>query len=211
MWDAALMVSKSHSLTNNGFFSVGSVIHETETSSEGSVASNFRTMNPTESGAGIAETYLDVSRAVAGTTTVSAIVERPGSSILLSQDIRVVGPTSATGLLMNLAPNDLDCGKAILVSVFAVDSLGQPAVDGTTVYLICENGARFEDLRPEADGIRTDVVLVNGTAGITLITDPLAPGTHSVRAYVQAPDANGNLRPSVATGCQYTTTLPGTR
>jgi hypothetical protein len=153
-------------------------------------------MNPLEREAGMAEAFLDLSgtRARAGRANVSAIVERQGASILLRATVEVVGPTAVNGLDLTLLPAHVEVGESIHATVAATDSNGVPVVDGTVVYLTCEHGGSFFDLRPGADGAHTDVVTTNGTA--STVIEATAVGIHRVTAHVLVPDPNGELRPS---------------
>ena len=196
-------------LTDNGTFATGTMF-ETITSSSGARAPYFLAMNPRQSDAGIAEAYLDVSapRGRPGVARITAIVERPGSSILLETTVAVIGPTSTTGLALNVLPDEIECGETVRVEVAAIDALGAPVVDGTVIYLSCDDGARFVDLRAGSDGIHTDVATDRGAASALLATDPMRPGVHTVIAHVMAPDPNGQPRPSAVTSKTYMSNRP---
>ena len=84
---------------------------------------------------------LDCSKGTPGTATITAIVQRPGSDIVLSQDVTVVGPTALTGLTLTLNPSDLECGNTILAVANAVDSLGQPVSDNTLIYFTTDTSS----------------------------------------------------------------------
>ena len=113
----------------------------TWTDTGGTSDSNYLANNPLEHNAGTAEATLNCTKGTPGTATVTAIVQRPGSDIVLSQDVTVVGPTALTGLTLTLNPNDLECGNTILAVANAVDSLGQPVSDNTLIYFTTDTSS----------------------------------------------------------------------
>ena len=182
--------------TNNCKFSSASDISPagggttvtTWTDTDSSSDTNYLANNPLEHAAGTAEATLDCSKGTPGTATITAIVQRPGSDIVLSQDVTVVGPTALTGLTLTLNPSDLECGNTILAVANAVDSLGQPVSDNTLIYFTTDTSSGVVGGYEGAQGgIQTKA----GEAQVLIATDPGNPGTHTVIAY--ALDASGNI------------------
>ncbi len=160
----------------------------TWTDTAGTSDSNYLANNPLEHAAGTAEATLNCTKGTPGTATITAIVQRPGSDIVLSQDVTVVGPTALTGLTLTLNPNDLECGNTILAVANAVDSLGQPVSDNTLVYFTTDTSSGISGgLEGAQGGIQTK----SGEAQVLIATDPGNPGTHTVIAY--ALDASDNI------------------
>jgi hypothetical protein len=152
----------------------------TYTDSDTTSDDNFLVNNPLQVSAGTAEAVLDCSKGKAGTATVTAIVQRPGSDIVLKQTYTVVGQTSATGLTLTLTPDDLECGETILAVATAVDSLGQKVSDGTPIHFTTDTSS---GILGGDEGAQGGVYSVGGEASVLIATDPGNAGTHTVIAY----------------------------
>ncbi len=160
----------------------------TWTDTDSTSDTNYLTNNPLEHNAGTAEATLNCTKGTPGTATVTAIVQRPGSDIVLSQDVTVVGPTALTGLTLTLNPNDLECGNTILAVANAVDSLGQPVSDNTLIYFTTDTSSGVVG---GYEGAQGGIQTKSGEAQVLIATDPGNPGTHTVIAY--ALDASDNI------------------
>jgi hypothetical protein len=158
---------------------------------------NFITDNPLQSYAGTAEVVLDCSHGSAGVANIKAIVDRPGSDIVLTDEVTVVGSTSVTGLTLALVPNDLECGNTILATATAVDSLGQAVSDGTLIYFTTDTSSGIVG---GYEGAQGGIGTNGGEASVYIATDPSNPGTHTVIAYA----LNGNDDIIAQTSTTYT-------
>jgi hypothetical protein len=154
----------------------------TYTDSDTSSDTNYLANNPLQYSAGTAEAVLNCtsSSTTPGTASITAIVDRPGSDIVLSTTVTVVGQTSATGLKLSLTPDDLECGETILAVAEAVDSLGQPVSNGTVIYFTTDTSS---GVLGGAEGAQGGVYTVDGEASVLIATDPSKPGIHTVIAY----------------------------
>jgi hypothetical protein len=157
----------------------GTSVHTTS-DSDSTADDNFLSDNPLEAYAGTAEVSLDCATGTPGTATVTAIVERPGSDITLTQDVTVVGPTGATGLTLTLTPDELECGETLLASVTAVDANGAPVSDGSKIYFTTDTTSGVVG---GVEGAQGGISTVDGEASVLIATDPSNPGTHTVIAY----------------------------
>jgi hypothetical protein len=164
---------------------------DTDTSSD----TNFIANNPLEFSAGTAEVLLDctTSAGKAGVANITAIVQRPGSDIVLKTTVTVVGPTSATGLTLTLTPDDVECGETILATATAVDSLGQPVSAGTSIYFTTDTSSGVVGGYEGAQGYAASD---EGEASVLIATDPGNPGIHTVIAYTM--DSDGRVLAQVS-------------
>ena len=160
---------------------------------------NFVTNNPLEVSAGTAEAVLNCTTPAgkAGTANITAIVDRPGSDIVLKSKITVVGPTAVTGLTLTLTPDDLECGETLLAVAEAVDSSGAAVSDGTVVYFTTDTSSGVVG---GDEGAQGGVYTEGGTADVLIATDPGNPGVHTVIAYV----INSAGTPKAQTSATYT-------
>jgi hypothetical protein len=158
----------------------GGTTVETTSDTEGTSDDNFVTDNPLQSYAGTAEVNLDCSKGSAGVAHVKAVVERPGSDIVLDTEVTVVGPASATGLTLTLTPDDLECGETILATANAVDSLGAAVSNGTKIHFTTDTSSGIVG---GSEGAQGGVATAGGEASVLIATDPSNPGVHTVIAY----------------------------
>jgi hypothetical protein len=156
---------------------------------------NFVSDNPLEKDAGTAEVELDCTKASGkpGVANITAIVQRPGSDIVLKTTVTVVGPTSATGLTLTLTPDDVECGETILATATAVDALGQPVSAGTSIYFTTDTSSGVVGGEEGAQGYAASD---EGEASVLIATDPGNPGIHTVIAYTM--DSNGRVLAQVS-------------
>jgi hypothetical protein len=166
------------------------------TDTDSTLDDNFLADNPLEHAAGTAEVSLDCATGTPGTAHVTAIVERPGSDLVLKQDIKVVGPTSVSGLGLTLTPVSLQCGETIQAKATAVDATGTPVSDGTPILFTTDTSSGVVG---GTEGAQGAVSTVGGMATALIATDPGNPGIHTVIAYVMGPAGV----PSVQVSEQY--------
>ena len=161
---------------------------------------SFLADNPLQTQAGTAEAWLDCDgplnvygpgglghfspvAGTPGTAHITAIVTRPGSNIVLSSSVNVVGPTSVNGLTLSLSATSLQCGNPVTATAKAVDINGAAVSDGTPIWFTTDtgNGVVGGTL---AGGAQGGVPSVGGAASVNIATDSGNPGTHTVIAYV---------------------------
>jgi hypothetical protein len=163
-------------------------ISDTDSTSD----TNFLTNNTLEHSAGTAEAVLNctTSAGKAGTANITAIVQRPGSDIVLKSTITVVGPTAVNGLTLTLTPDaDFECGDTIKAVIEAVDANGKPVSDGTPIYVVTDTSSGVAGGPVNADG---GFLSTGGKVEVLIATDPGNPGIHTVIAYVT------NVAPTVS-------------
>ena len=150
--------------------------------------SNFLANNPLQTVAGTAEAMLNCNKGAPGTVTVRAIVTRPGADINLTQDVKLVGPTSSTGLGLTLSDSSLECGEILTADATAVDVNGQPVSNGTTIYFTTDTSTGIVNGKEGGQGSN---ITVNGKTSVTVAMAPNDPGVHTLIAYTR--DASGAL------------------
>jgi hypothetical protein len=146
---------------------------------------NFITNNPLEAGqAGTAEVVLECLNAVPGVANITAIVQRPGANIVLTQQVTVIGPVALNGLTLTLTPTTLVCGNVVNATVNAVDANNRPVSPGTRIWFTSDTTSGLVGggilSAGGAQGVST---IVGGTATVHIATDPSKPGTHTVIAH----------------------------
>jgi hypothetical protein len=144
---------------------------------------DFLLNNPLEHAAGTAEVMLDCTLpgSTPGVANITAIVARPGSDIVLSVDVAVVGPTAVSGLTVTLDPDEVECGEVIKATAKAVDSTGAPVSPGTEVLFTTDTSSGIVG---GAEGAQGGLTTVSGEVSVLIATDPGNPGIHTVIAYV---------------------------
>jgi hypothetical protein len=152
------------------------------TDSDESADLNYLANNPAQWSAGTAEITLNCSKGSLGPADVVAIVERPGSDIILTTTITVVGPTSATGLTLTLTPDDFECGETLLATANAVDSDGVTVSNGTLIYFTTDTSSGIVG---GSEGAQGGVATASGEASVLIATDPSNTGIHTVIAYTE--------------------------
>ena len=73
--------------------------------------------------------------ASAGAATVMATIDKPGSDIILTTTVTVVGPQASLTVDAGSMMENLTCGEVVTLTINVVDSAGQPVADGTVVNL----------------------------------------------------------------------------
>jgi hypothetical protein len=159
------------------------------TDSDSQADANFLANNPLQDPeAGTAEAMLECAEGTAGPVNVRAIVQRPGSDIVLDLQIVLVGPTAANGLVLMLTPAELECGETLIAEAAAVDANGQPVSDGTRIYFTTDTSSGIINGKEGGQGSNTTI---GGKTKATVAISPDDPGVHTVIAYVL--DKNGAL------------------
>jgi hypothetical protein len=177
-------------------------VAETYTDTDSSSDLNYLANNPAQFSAGTAELTLNCSSGSLGAANVTAVVERPGSDIVLHTTVTVVGPTSATGLTLELTPEDFECGETLLATVNAVDADGQPVSDGTLIWFTTDTSSGVVG---GSEGAQGGVATDDGAASVLIATDPGNPGIHTVIAY----STKGNATAEVVAQASATYTCDG--
>jgi hypothetical protein len=148
---------------------------------------DFLRDNPLEHSAGTAEAVLDCDgpgpRGNPGVANITAVVDRPGTDVVLKTTVTVVGPTASAGLTLTLEPDEIECGEAILATARAIDDKGAPVSNGTPIFFTIDKDAGVIAGGQGAQG--AGVYSLNGEASVLIATDAGSPGTHSVIAYVR--------------------------
>lgn len=180
----------------------GGVAVETTTDTDTSSDNNFIANNPAQFSAGTAEVDLDCSDGDLGSANVTAVVERPGSNIVLHTTITVVGSTAGTGLTLELTPEDFECGETLLATATAVDADGQPVSDGTLIYFTTDTSSGIVG---GSEGAQGGVATDDGVSSVLIATDPSNPGIHTVIAYA----TKGNVEGQVIAQASATYTCEG--
>jgi hypothetical protein len=161
----------------------------------------FLADNPLEHAAGTAEVILNCDgpgpRGNPGVANITAVVDRPGSDIVLKTTVTVVGPTSATGLTLTLTPDDVECGETILATAKAVDAQGAAVSNGTWIFFTTDTSSGVVG---GAEGAQGSAQTVAGEASVLIATDPGNSGIHTVIAYV----VNAAGVPSAQVSATYT-------
>jgi hypothetical protein len=178
------------------------VAAETYTDSDTTSDTNYLANNPAQFSAGTAEITLECKSGSLGAANVTAVVERPGSDIVLHTTVTVVGPTSATGLTLELTPEDFECGETLLATVNAVDADGQPVSDGTLIWFTTDTSSGVVG---GSEGAQGGVATDDGAASVLIATDPGNPGIHTVIAY----STKGNATAEVVAQASATYTCEG--
>jgi hypothetical protein len=164
---------------------------------------NFLADNPLQTQAGTAEAVLDCTgtKGTPGTAHITAVVNRPGQDIVLSQEVKVVGPTAVNGLTLTLSSASVVCGNPITATAKAVDGQGVAVSEGTPIWFTTDTSSGVVGGNEGAQG---GVPTVGGSASVIIATDPGNPGTHTVIAYVI--NAAGGV--AVQTSATYSCTVP---
>ena len=171
----------------------------TLTDSDTTSDTNFLADNPLEHDAGTAEALLNCTLpgSTPGVAHITAIVERPGTDIVLKVDVTVVGPVAAAGLSLTLTPDDIECGETIKATAKAVDANGAPVSPGTLVQFTTDTSSGVVGGIEGAQGANTTI---GGEASVLIATDPGNDGVHTVIAYV----INAAGTPSAQASATYT-------
>jgi hypothetical protein len=175
---------------------------------------NFVTDNPLQTQAGTAEAVLDCSgsKGTPGTAHITAVVNRPGSDVVLTVDVKVVGPTASNGLVLSLSSTNVSCGQPITATAKAVDAQGLPVSDGTLIRFTTDTSSGVVG---GSEGAQGGVPSVGGSASVIIATDPGNPGPHTVVAYVINAAGGVAVQTSATYQCSgppapATVTSPGT-
>jgi hypothetical protein len=173
----------------------------TATDSDTDSDANFLLNNPLQHSAGTAEALLNctVSGSTAGIAHITAVVDRPGSDIVLKIDVTVVGPTAATGLTLTLTPDELDCGETLKATAKAVDANGAPVSNGTVVLFTTDTSSGVVGGTEGAQGSATTI---GGEASVLIATDPGNDGTHTVIAFVMNAAGTPSAQASATYECE---------
>ena len=130
----------------------------------------------------------DPTTATPGPATVTAIVEKSGSDIVISTVVTVVGPPVANGLTVVASPEDgLICGEKATIIITVVDAIGQNVSDHTRVEVITNFGGVLAAPGAVAGALglvtplsSTVVETFAGTAEVFLITSDTHVGNYEV-------------------------------
>ena len=161
---------------------------------------NYVADNPLALAAGTAEVVLNcATNATPGVANITAVVQRPGSDIVLETEVNVVGQVASNGLTLNLTPEDVECGETILASVTAVDSEGNPVSDGTTIYFTTDTSSGVQG---GVEGAQGSAQTVDGEASVLIATDPSNGGVHTVIAYTMNAAGTPNAQVSETYTCE---------
>jgi hypothetical protein len=162
---------------------------------------DFLANNPLQLNAGTAEALLNcmLPGSSAGVAHITAVVQRPGSDIVLEVDVAVVGPTAATGLSLMLSPDELDCGETLKATAKAVDANGNPVSNGTVVHFTTDTSSGVVGGQEGAQGQATTIA---GVAEVLIATDPGNPGTHTVIAFVMNNAGTPSAQASATYECE---------
>jgi hypothetical protein len=151
------------------------------TDSDSQADANFLANNPLQDPeAGTAEVMLDCSAGTPGPVNVRAIVQRPGSDIVLDLPITLVGPTAANGLAIMLTPAKLECGETLIAEAAAVDANNHPVSDGTRIFFTTDTSSGIINGSEGGQGSNTTI---GGKTKVTVAMSPDDPGIHTVIAY----------------------------
>ena len=122
-----------------------------------------------------------------GPANVTAIIERPGSDIVLSVKVNVVGPPAANGLSLVASPLVIICGEKSELTVLVKDAIGQTVSDGTRLEAVTNFGGVLGGTGAVVLGLgqvtplsSTVASTVDGLATIYLITSDTHEGTYEV-------------------------------
>jgi hypothetical protein len=173
----------------------------TFTDSDTDSDTNFLANNPLEVYAGTAEALLNctVSGSTPGVAHITAIVDRPGSDIVLKVDVTVVGPVAATGLTLTLTPDELECGETVKATAKAVDANGAPVSNGTIVWFTTDTSS---GVIGGVEGAQGSASTIGGEASVLIATDPGNDGTHTVIAFVMNAAGTPSAQASATYECE---------
>ena len=152
---------------------------------EGSGKSSDSEESETVKGDTTAGVTLDCSGAGAGTATVSASVDRPGSDVYAENIvITLVGPPADLTLTVAVSMDNMVCGNPRKIDITdVVDTNGETVADGTSVIVSTNyggvlTGATTGRFAPSS----TAVVTTDGAASVYLITSDTQVGDYAVLA-----------------------------
>ena len=83
----------------------------------------------------IAEATLDCSGASAGAVTVTAMIDKPGRDVLMTETVTVIGPPASLTVTAGSMMENLTCGEVVTLTITVVDSADQAVANGTVVNL----------------------------------------------------------------------------